>query len=190
MEVSNAMEENGRRKGKFNIVDIVVLAIVALGIFLVGAKFLSGGDTPADVGGVPVRYTVLVRSVDARVCDNIMPYKDDNVQLMANGELVNGFVVGIEQMPHLNYGTNQAGYIIPTEETGENARFDLLFTIEAKASNRVNYKVGTQEVRIGKGHIVKTTIFELEGYSTTILSRDDMAEFDPANYAVVADVTA
>ena len=189
MEVSNVMEENGRRKGKLNIVDFVVLAIVALGIFLVGAKFLGGSDTPADVSGVPVRYTVLVRSVDARVCDNIMPYKDSNVQLMANGEMVDGFVVGIEQLPHLNYGTNEAGYVIPAEETGENARFDLLFTIEAKANNRVNYKVGTQEVRIGKGHIVKTTIFELEGYSSTCLGREDMAEFNPANYAVAADVT-
>lgn len=169
------MEEKSRRKGKFNIVDIIVLAIVVLGLVLVGSKFLGKDEGTASSSGVPIEYTVLVRAVDARVCENVMPYRNEKVQLMANGEMVNGYVVHIEQLPHVNYGTNEQGEVIATEETGEYARYDLLFTIQATANNRVNYKVGTQEVRIGKGgHVVKTTVYELEGYTSTIMSRVDL----------------
>ena len=40
---------------------------------------------------------------------------------------------------------------------------DLTFTIEVNVANRITNEVGTQEVRIGKTHIVKTADFDLEG---------------------------
>ena len=38
---------------------------------------------------------------------------------------------------------------------------DLTFTIEANVVNPITTELGTQEVRIGKTHIVKTDTFEL-----------------------------
>jgi hypothetical protein len=40
--------------------------------------------------------------------------------------------------------------------------YDLTFTIEAYVANDVKNELGTQEIRVGKTHIVKTRQFELE----------------------------
>ena len=98
-----------------------------------------------------------------------MEYKSANAQLMANGELVDGYVTDITYQPHINYEADSNGEVIPSVEEGENARVDMVFTIQAAANNNVTYKVGTQEVRIGKNHIVKTTEFELEGYDDVVV---------------------
>ncbi len=165
------MEEKSRKLGKFNIVDIVVLVILVLGLAFVGIKFLGGGGEQAS-GGVRIEYTVLVREVDPMVCETVMGYKKANVQLMANGALVDGYVTDIDYRPHVNYETNSDGIVVVSQEEGENARVDMIFTIQAAASNAVSYKVGTQEVRVGKTHIVKTTEFEMEGYDAVTLTRE------------------
>lgn len=165
------MEEKKRRIGKFNIVDILVVLILLVGVALLGVKFLGGEKA---VPGTPTRieYTVLVRAVHPEVCDTIMGYKKANVQLMANGALVDGYVTDITCEPHVNYSGNDEGVIVISREEGEDARMDMVFTIQAAVDSPVTNKVGTQEVRIGKGHIVKTTEFELEGYTATILTRE------------------
>ena len=165
------MEEKSRRKGRFNIVDIVVILILLAGAAFVGMKFL-GSDDPGSAAapGPRIEYTVLVPAVRAEVCESIMEYKTANVQLMANGELVDGHVVDITYQPHINYEVGDNGEVNPSEEVGENARVDMVFTIQATANNTVTYKVGTQEVRIGKTHIVKTTEFELEGYKDVVVT--------------------
>lgn len=166
------MEEKSRKLGKFNIVDIIILAVLVLGLIFVGVKFLGGDDAPAAGGGVKIEYTVLVREVDPLVCDTIMGYKKANVQLMANGALVDGYVTDIDYRPHVNYETNSEGIVVVSQEQGDSARVDMIFTIQAAANNNINYKVGTQEVRVGKVHIVKTTEFEMEGYDTVTLTRE------------------
>jgi len=165
------MEEKRRRSHKFNVVDIVILLIVVIGVALVGVKFL-GGEEPVMAAPTRIEYTVLVRAVDQRVCDNIMAYQGTDVQLMANGALVDGYVTDITYGPHINYPAVNDGETTFHVEEGENARVDMIFTIQAAVDSPVTNKVGTQEVRIGKSHIVKTTEFELEGYSTTTLSRE------------------
>lgn len=166
------MEEKSRKFGKFNIVDIIVLVIIVLGLIFVATKFLGNDDTQAAAGSVKIEYTVLVREVDPLVCDTVMGYKKANVQLMANGAMVDGYVTDIDYRPHVNYETNSDGIVVVSQEEGENARMDMIFTIQATANNAVNYKVGTQEVRVGKTHIVKTTEFEMEGYDAVTLTRE------------------
>lgn len=165
------MEEKKRRMGKFNIVDIIVAIILLVGLILLGAKLLGGKETTT---GKPTRieYTVLVRAVHPEACQSIMGYKKANAQLMANGALVDGYVTDITYEPHINYSEGETGSATISREEGEDARMDMVFTIQATVDSPVTNKVGTQEVRIGKGHIVKTTEFELEGYSTTILTRE------------------
>jgi len=166
------MEEKSRRKGRFNIVDIVVVLILVAGAVFVGMKFLGNDSAPAGAK-TRIEYTVLVPAVRAEVCENVMGYKKANAQLMANGQLVDGYVVDITYQPHVNYEADSNGEVIPSVEEGENARVDMIFTIQAAVDNQVTYKVGTQEVRIGKTHIVKTTEFEMEGYDdVVVLSRE------------------
>ena len=40
--------------------------------------------------------------------------------------------------------------------------YDLVFTIEGTIQNTVSSELGSQEIRVGKSHIVKTDLFELE----------------------------
>ena len=53
-------------------------------------------------------------------------------------------------------------------EYAEAGTYDLVFTIEATVKDNLTSELGTQEIRVGKNHIVKTTTFELE--NGTILS--------------------
>ena len=165
------MEEKGRRFGKFNIVDIIIILILIVGVIFLAVKFLGSRGGEENDASVRIEYTVLVRKVDPQVCENVMAYKNANVQLMANGQMVDGNVVDITYGPHINYEADSNGVVTSSEEQGEDARVDMYFTIQATANNTINYKVGTQEVRIGKVHIVKTTEFEMEDYETVTISR-------------------
>jgi len=168
------MEEKKRRVGKFNIVDIIIVVILLAGGAFLGMKLLGGGG---DVVGTSTRieYTVLVPDVNPEACKNIMAIQEKlgQVQLMANGALVDGYVTDVTYGPHITHEPNAEGIIVTAVEEGENAHVDMTFTIEAAVSSTVTYKVGTQEVRVGKGHIVKTSEYELEGYEeAVILSRE------------------
>ena len=165
------MEEKKRRNGKFNIVDIIIVVILLAGAAFLGMKLLGGGGGDIVGSSTRIRYTVLVPGVNAEVSENIVDMQTEKgqVQLMANGALVDGYVTGVEVATHINYEPNAEGTITISEETGENARVDMAFTIEAAVGSTVTYKVGTQEVRVGKSHIVKTTEYELEGYEDAVV---------------------
>ena len=58
----------------------------------------------------------------------------------------------------------------------ENDGLDLTFTIQANVVNAVTNEVGTQEVRIGKTHIVKTVHFELTNGTITTCTWEPWSE--------------
>lgn len=57
----------------------------------------------------------------------------------------------------------------------EAGTYDLVFTIEGTITNPLTSELGTQEIRVGKSHIVKTTTFEVEGGIITSCERQDLA---------------
>ena len=81
-------------------------------------------------------------------------------KLMASGELLPGQVLAVEAQPHqdtVSLSTTSGALVLPLNAD----LLDLTFTIEVNISNLVTNEVGTQEVRTGKQHIVKTQHFEL-----------------------------
>jgi hypothetical protein len=69
-------------------------------------------------------------------------------------------VVAVEASPAVNGASlNTEGGAL--DVTLRNDLLDLVFTIEANVTNTVTNEIGTQEVRIGKSHIVKTAKFEM-----------------------------
>ncbi len=165
------MEEKGRRFGKFNIVDILILLILVAGVIFLAVK-LTGNRGLGEGAATRIEYTVHVAEVPREVCETVMGYKKANAQLMANGQLVDGYVTDITYGPHITHEPNADGVIITAEEQGEDAYVDMVFTIQASVASTVTNKVGSQEVRIGKSHVVKTTEFEMEGYPTKTLTRE------------------
>ena len=163
-----AIDEKGRILGKLNLIDLlVILLVLAVGIFL-GMKVFG-----SDLGGNTVRggtliYTAKVTGVDPEVCSFIQAeVAKGPQQLMAGGVMVDAYVTGVEATPSdqsISIHTSTGALVVPLD--GD--RMDLVFTIEATVEDKVTCEVGTQEVRVGKTHIVKTTTFELE--RSTILS--------------------
>ena len=89
------IDEKGRLFGKINIVDLIVLLVIVIAAVVVGMKFLGGGNGNSAINPnkTPVRYTVLVEGVEPEVYENIQKYIPG--QLMASGELLDGYVTGV-----------------------------------------------------------------------------------------------
>ncbi len=152
------IDAKGRLFGRLNIIDLLVLLVILAAVAVLGGRLMSrgGGDL---TGAAKITYTVKVRNVDPAVYEAIQEHIPG--QLMASGEMLNAHVVGVTSTPA------SGGVVISTagatlSATPQEGLLDLIFTIEGTVSNTTLCEVGTQEVRIGKSHIVKTTRFELE----------------------------
>ena len=152
------IDDKGRIFGKLNIIDLlVILLVVLVGVFLV-FKLIGRKDDDGAVSS-QITYTVKVEGVEPACYEAI---KDSlPAQLMASGKMLDGNVVDIKAVPHdriASINTTTGALSLPVDQD----LLDLTFTITAAVSNSVTQEVGTQEVRIGKSHIVKTATFEFE----------------------------
>lgn len=155
------IDEKGRLFGKINIVDLLVILVIVIAAAVLGVKFLGPNSTIAvNPKTTQVTYKVLVESVQPEVYENIQQYIPST--LMASGELLDGQVTSVEATPH--------GGDVTVNTTGDTVAFtadkgllDLTFTVECNIANPITTEIGTQEVRVGKTHILKTDKFELNG---------------------------
>lgn len=153
------IDEKGRLFGKINIVDLLVILVILIAAVVVGMKFLGGGSGSAlNPTKTHVTYTVLVENVKPEVYENIQKYIPG--QLMASGEMLDGQILSVSAAPHKQSVTVDAADNTLEIPVGE-GNLDLTFTIECNVVNRVTTEIGTQEVRVGKTHTVKTNEIEL-----------------------------
>ena len=165
------VDEKGKLFGILNIIDLLVILLLIVAVALIGWKVLKK-DEASNASRTILTYTVEVKGVDQEVYEGIQAYVPGESgvgdQLMANGEMVDAYVTSVTAAPH-------EGGLTMTDVNGNKLTFpmeddtlDLTFTIQANVVNAVTNEVGTQEVRIGKTHIVKTVHFELtNGIITT-----------------------
>ena len=133
------------------IVLVVVVAAVP------GMKFLGGGTQVGDGQPKPtLTYTVRVMEVDPATYENVCQFVDKasgkKDQLMASGSMLDGYVVDVVATEHIPTANDVVG--------GET--LDLVFTVEVVPTDSLVNAVGTQEVRIGKTHILKSAHLEFE----------------------------
>lgn len=162
-EKKRIIDEKGKLFGKINIIDLIVLALIAVVIVVLGMKLRGrASGLPAAGEGIPLKYTVLVSRVSQEVYGSVaqqVAAGGEKNTLMANGDMLTGCAVKtISSVPHREAVEKADGTIVLSEEPGY---VDVIFDIEAVVTNRVTQAVGTQEVRIGKNHIVKTKSYEL-----------------------------
>ena len=167
----SVIDEKGKLGGKINIIDLIVILVV---LAAVAAVFVLGGRGG---GGQPqhVVYTVEVQGVDEDVYKNIQTLLP--CQLLSSEKLQNGYVTAIEgtKVPENDQARIDAyeNVYFVGMRPGLAGSYDVVCTIEADISDTVNYKIGSQEIRVGRNHIVKTTAFELD--SGIITSRQVVA---------------
>ncbi len=157
------IDEKGKLFGKINLIDLLALVLVAAALVLLAVRFLGPAGSDPVNGTSKLVYTAQVQAVDQATYDEVMRQMEKaggKDQLMANGELLDAYVTKVEATPHVGYNTDAAGNVVRDVEDFEGGRWDLTFTVEANVADVVTNKVGTQEVRVAKSHILKTAHFE------------------------------
>lgn len=146
-------------KKKLNIVDWIVLVLVvvvvaALGWKLIGVKKTADAEAKAAAeqsfeAAEHLTYQVVVADVPEAVAQACLAQAElpmADRQLMANGKPVEGYLMDM------------------TAEEAEDGTYTLIATVEASIVEADGiYSVGTQEIRVGKTHILKTYKLELNG---------------------------
>ena len=168
------IDEKGRLFGKINIVDLLVILVIVIAAAVLGVKFLGPNSTGAvNPKNTQVTYKVLGESVQPEVYENIQQYIPST--LMASGELLDGQVIAVEAKPHTTNATVSASGDMLLVST-DKGLLDLTFTVQCNVVNTITSEIGTQEVRLGKSHIVKTDKFEMSSGTITYCVWGDEAE--------------
>jgi len=161
------VDEKGKLFGKINLIDLIVIVVLILIVAAVvwkvaGNRIQSAVD---NMGSVPtVRYEVVCANVDPDTCATAVAHIGD--QLMSNGKMMNAHITNCVVEPYYTVAADAEGNAVQLESP---IAKNLRFTIEAKVPLTNNaYAVGTQELRVGKSHIVKTVLLEINGTITAM----------------------
>ena len=167
------VDEKGKLFGKLNIIDLLVIIFLIAAVIVVGMKVLNKEETVVNTTRLTytVRVTAQPEQVAARVAEFVDTASGKRDQLMAGDEMVSAYIIDYWTEPthynKLSNGTVELFDAAELEASGANL-VDICFVIEAITTDPLTNSVGSQQVRIGKDHIVKTT--HLEFYNGIIES--------------------
>ena len=157
------VDENGKLFKKFNLVDAIVVFLILVIIVAIGYKVISSKvaaskaleeETVVDAFDTAPHliYDVVCANIPVEVAEAFeqqMELPMAERQVMNGGAPVNGYITACTVEP----------------DALDSDLCKVYFTIEAIFEEKDGIaSVGTQEVRIGKGHIVKTYNIETSGY--------------------------
>ena len=157
-----AIDQKGKIFGKLNVIDLIVILLIIVVLALVGYKLVFSNGAMSG-GGQKIVYTVKVEGVEPEVYEFIQ--ESLHSQLMSSNEMLDAYVTAVEGTPVENdtyqmvWNSNTGSQELQRVSSGT---YDLVFTIEGTIQNTVSSELGSQEIRVGKSHIVKTDLFELE----------------------------
>lgn len=159
------VNEKGKLFGLINIVDLLVLLFVLL--VAGGVMWKIFGSQVANIVAPTqeLTYVVRIKNTFDRNYDALVS-KGFPQQLTAGDGFVDGaYIVEATKVPSVGFAQTDDGRII---ETTDGSKIDIICTIKAQTNNVAIIKVGSQEVRAGKDHIVKTKYFEMFGSIDTV----------------------
>lgn len=149
------MEHKAKRIGKFNVIDILAVILIVAAIVLVAWKFLDrDADTPVDLPTTVVTYTVRAEGVAKELYESCKEYLPS--PLMASGVLVGGQIESVEMKPY--YVLSGDGQWV---EDPDHVNLYFTATTEVIVNDVMMTKVGDQEIRVGKSHILKSEYIEM-----------------------------
>lgn len=160
------INEKGKLFGLINIIDLVIILCVVLVGAAVVYKFAAPAATDVIAPKSDMIVTMRVRGA--------MDYLDAEVTKLTPGtRLVAGSdyiadaeVVSVESVPYLAAVTTADGKVVTAEDPQKS---DLIITVRSKQNkNDPILKIGTQEVRLGRGFIFKTQTVEVNAIIETV----------------------
>lgn len=155
------------KKLKLNVIDIIVIVIIAAAIVFAAVRLFGSKSAPGAVR--TITYEVVVPAVPEEVYESIAAELPD--RMMSNGSMQEATVESVRAEPcdasSVEFTDSMnPGLAIEIPAAGNYVK--LIFTCTASPESTVTNKLGSQEIRIGKEHIVKTTHFEVTGYVSAV----------------------
>jgi len=149
-----------KAKKRFNVVDIIAVILILAVLVFAGYKLMNRGSGAAPVEKVKVTYTVKAECVAPELYENVKKHLPS--KMMASGAFVGGEIIAVEKQPYFVLGPDGQWVEDPYH-------INLLLTAETAVTDGAVMltKVGEQEVRVGKEHIIKSEYVELA--KTTIV---------------------
>ena len=141
------------KKRRFNIIDLIVLVLIVAVVVFLGYKVMGkvqsqGSET------ITLKYQVMYEGVSNDLYDAAAEHVPS--QFMASGVLYDSHVTAVEKKDYFVY-ENGEWVLDPYHCT-------LVFTVEGNVANTtvLTTEVGSQEVRVGKEHVLKTQYLEFD----------------------------
>ena len=157
--LEDAMEQKKRR---FNVVDIIAVVLILAVLAFAGYKLMNrgGGGAAVEQKKISVTYQAKAECVAAELYENCLEHLPS--RMMASGAIVGGEIVSVEKEPYMVLGPNG-------EWVEDPDHVNLIFTAVTEVADGpvLLTKVGDQEIRIGKDHIIKSEYIEF--MATTII---------------------
>ena len=159
------VDENGKLFKKITLVDAIVALLLVIIVIAIGYKAISAAiaarqaketeEVTENYENSPhLTYEVICTEVPKKVAESFedqMKRPMSERQLMSMGNALEGYITGCT--------------FTPEDEEDENSLCTVLFTLEVVPVEKDGIlSIGTQEVRIGKPHIVKTYYIETSGW--------------------------
>ena len=152
------MNEKGKLFGVINIVDLLLLLAVILVAGGIGWKVF--GTTIAEVASPTTELTITarIRGAMPRQYEEIVSHGLPQ-QLISGTSYVDGaYITDVSYVPYVTQAVTSDGRIVNAEDP---TKIDIIVTIKAEVPvGAVVTKIGTQEVREGRDHTIKTRYVE------------------------------
>ncbi|NMA82304.1 MAG: DUF4330 domain-containing protein [Epulopiscium sp.] len=158
------IDEKGKIFGFINIIDCIVLLVVAAVVFGIGYRGLTKRSTLGGPSAEPQPIIFTVRATEQMEAVALGFQEGDT--LFAKQNYVSAKITAIEYEPSIVYIETAEGEIKgATHPTLK----DILFTIEANVTVKGPIlEIGGQEIRIGSHHWVKTQTNQAAGLIESI----------------------
>lgn len=142
------------KKRRFNIIDLCVLVLVVAVVGFLGYKVANGINNRVGTDTITLKYQVMYEGVSNDLYDAAAEHVPS--QIMASGVLYDSYVTAVEKRDY---------YVCENGEWIKDPyHCNIVFTVEGNVANAsvLTTEVGSQEVRVGKVHVLKTQYIEFD----------------------------
>ncbi len=159
------VNEKGKLFGLINVVDLIILLAIVLVAVAAVYKFAAPAAGEVISPKSDMYVTMRVRGAMDYLEKEVMKLQEGEKLITGSG-YIDATVVSVESMPYLVAAPTAEGEYRTAEDA---QKCDLLIKVKGKASkNDPILKIGTQEVRIGRGFIFKTQTVEVNAIIETV----------------------
>lgn len=157
--------------GKLNIVDIVIILVIIAAAIFFAFRYLNIGNAGSG-DTVEIKYTVTIDAMPEALFNAVLPTLP--AAMISSEAAVEGTILSASAEPctvesfesNDPYNSNAIFKIIPDQDDKfVKAEFECTATISASSGQN---KLGTQELLIGRPHILKSHMIALVGTITAM----------------------